>query len=416
MPILTVSDLLTVTTQSDAFALELAICSALGLPTTAWQPLSPEIAILGVNSELVATYSGNINQIAAGGYASSAATIAGSGTAIDAAGFATTWMDLVSVNVYNVTRVPATFATGTMPVANTSAISYPFVVGQLHFQNPFTGATYTNTAPGTIPPATASFAIAVQADAGYPGGSGTFPAGDTPILLTPLSGVSPLVVPVSLIGSDIELNSALLIRCQNKLGSLSPNGPEFAYQFVATSIPTPATASVASFPFNQPGIPTVTAPITRVATLLNILTGNVGVYIANAAGAPSGADVTAVFTAIQQFCVPLSVTTTVAAVGTVALNIQYRVWIQASSGITVAQAMANVNAAVATFCAGVPIGGYSTTAPNILPYDDLIDVIFNANKGTIDLQLLNPPGNLPIGTTSVPVPGVPSLASQVFFV
>jgi hypothetical protein len=415
VPLLTVSDLLSVSTPADALSLELSICAALGLPTTAWQPLSPEMAILGANAQIVATYSVTVSQIAQGGFASSAAVIPGTGTLVDGNGFTTTWMDLVSVNVYNVTRIPPTFALGNVTVANSGAISYPFTTGQLHFQNAITGATYSNTGSGTIAASPSTTTIQIQADAAFPGTLGTTPSGQTLVLLTPLSGVSPQPLAATLTGNNIETNSALLQRCIAKLGSLSPNGASQAYNFVATSIPTVATQAQATFPFNQ--LPyTVTAPITRVATLLNVATGNVGVYIANASGSPPGGDVTTVAAAIQSLATPLSVTSIVAAVGTVALNLLYNVFISTSSGLSVAAAKANIDTAIALFCSTVPIGGQTGSVPNIVPYDELIDVIFNANRGTVDLQLLNPSGNLPIAPTSVPVLGVTQSGSQVFFV
>ena len=421
MPILSVSDLLTVTTQADALALELSICAALGLPTSAWQPLSAEMAILGANSQIVSTFSIEVNQIAQGGFPSSAATIAATGsTNNDGSGFLTTWMDLCLTAYYNVTRIPSAFATGPMSVVNTSATSYPFVVGQLHFQNPITGATYSNLAVGTIA-ASGTTTIQVQADAGFPGGSGTMASG-IPILLTPLSGVTPQPLTVPLVGTNIETNAAALSRGQAKLGSLSPDGAAQAYVFVATSIPTPASRAAAPFPFSSlvtsANIPiTVTAPITRAATQLNPSSGVVGVYIANAAGAPSGPDVAAVFAAIQALSTPLSVTVTVAAVGTVPLNVLYNVFVKQSTGLSAAQVLANIDSALTAFCQATPIGGYTTSAPNIVPYDELIDVIINANPGTLDLQLNNPGGNLPIGPTSVPVLGTTqSTSANVFFV
>jgi hypothetical protein len=422
VPVLSVSDLLAVTTPADALNLELSLCAALGLPTTAWQALSAEMAILSANAAIVSTYSLTINQIAQGGFPTSAATIPATGTLADGAGFLTTWMDLCSVNYYNVLRVPATFANGPVVVSNTSATAYPFVVGQLHFQHPITGATYTNTAAGTVAASPASTTILIQADGGFAGNAGTAAAGTTLILLTPLSGVAAQPLSTSLVGSNIETNAALLLRGQAKLGSLSPNGAAQAYNFVATSVPTAATRAAATFPFNvlvdSLGNPiTVSAPITRVATLLNVVTGTVGVYVANAAGVPSGADVTEIAAALQALCVPLSVTVTVSAVGSVPLNLNFNVYVRQSSGLSATQVLANIDAAVQTFCQTTPIGGFTTSQPNIIPYDDLIDVIMNANPGTIDLQLLNPSGNLPVGTTSVPVSGTrTATTANVFFV
>jgi hypothetical protein len=415
MPLLTLADLVSVTTPASALNLELSIAAALGLTTTAWQPLSPEMTIEGVNAQIVSSYSATVNQIAQGGFASTAAVIPGTDPNFtDVNGFNTSWMDLISINVFNVARRAATFATGSgaggnpLVVNNTSATAYTYQVGQLHFQHPVTGATYTNTGAGTIAGSTTS-PIDIQADAAFAGSKGTAAVGITLIMLTPLPGVSPTVLSQSIIGADAESNSALLVRDQAKLGSLSPNGAAQAYNFVATSIPIPALQATAPVPFNHYS---VTSPITRVATTQT--NGVVGVYVANAAGAPSGPDIAQVLAAIQAICVPLSVTATVSAVGQVALNLVYTVYIPTSSGLTAATVIANINTAIANYCSTVPIGGVTGSAGNIVPYDELIDVIMNANPGTRDLQLTNPSGNVSIPPTSVPVPGSTTGGTVVF--
>jgi hypothetical protein len=403
MPLLTISDLVTVTTFADALALELTIATELGLPTTAWQPLTPEMAILGVNATIVASYSATVNQIAAGGFSSLAAVIPGTDPAFtDSDGFNTSWSDLISVNVYNVTRIPATFATGSITLQNTGASPYPLTLGQFHIQHPVTGATYSNTTAPTIP-ASGTAVVAFQADAGYPGNSGTLAAGIVPIILTPLSGVTALAPVVSLIGTDAETNAALLIRDQSKLGSLSPNGAAQSYVFVATSIPTPANQATAPVPFNHYS---VTAPITRVAT--TAVNGTVLVYLANSAGAPSAPDIASVNAAIQAICVPLSVTAVVAAAGQVALNLVYTVYFPASRGVASSTIVNNINTSIAAYCATVPIGGVTGALPNIIPYTKLEEIIIDANPGTIEVVLTNPPGDLSISPTSVPVPGAPT--------
>jgi hypothetical protein len=422
MPLLSVSDLLTVTTAPDALNLELSIAAGLGMPTTAWQPISVEMTILAVNAQIVASYSVAINQIAAGGFPTTAATIPATSTNNDGNGFFMGWEDLCLLNYYNIIRNPVTFATGNFTVNNVSAIGYgPFTPGTLHFQHPITGATYSNTGTVSISGSTSGQTIAVQADAGFPGNAGTIAAGVTPILLTALSGVQPQPVSTSLVGNNIETNASALLRGQAKLGSLSPNGASQAYTYVASTVPVPANRATAVFPFNElvdatNTAITVSSPITRVATQLNPITGTVGVYVANAAGAPSGADILELGSAIQALSVPLSVTAFVAAVGTLALDLFFNVYVKTSSGLSSAQVLANIDAAVQVFCQNTPIGGYTTTTANIIPFDLLVETIMNANPGTQDLQLLNPAGDLAISTTAVPVPGTRNPASQVFFV
>ena len=40
-----------------------------------------------------------------------------------------------------------------------------------------------------------------------------------------------------MVGSNAETNAALLTRCQNKLGAISPNGASQAYVYVVDSLP-----------------------------------------------------------------------------------------------------------------------------------------------------------------------------------
>jgi len=403
MALLTISDLVTITTFDDVLTLQLTIASELGLATTAWQPLSPEITLLGVNATLVATYSVTVNQIAQGGFASLAATIPGTNPLFtDSAGFETRWMDLNSQDDYNVTRIPATFAAGNITLQNSSASPQTITIGAFHVQHPVTGATYSNTTSPTIAGSTTTV-VAFQADAQFAGSKGTLAAGIVPIILTPLPGVTALAPIVSLIGTDAETNAALLLRDQSKLGSLSPNGAAQAYNFVATSIPTAANQATAPVPFNHY---VVTAPITRVATTETA--GTVNVYLANSAGSPSAPDIAQVNAAIQAICVPLSVTATVQAVSTVALNLVFTVYVPASLGLSQTAVLANINTAIASYCSTVPIGGVTGALPNIVPYDELVTVIMSANPGTNDLVLTNPSGDLSIGPTTVPVPGTPT--------
>jgi hypothetical protein len=132
--------------------------------------------------------------------------------------------------------------------------------------------------------------VVVQADAAYAGGLGTVGAGVTLTMLTPLAGVTVQALTASLVGTNAETNSALLTRCQNKLGSISPNGAPGAYVYVSESVPVfgstlstgPFTAPTALNPYG------VVSAITRASSILTVGSGIVNLYVANAAGAPFG--------------------------------------------------------------------------------------------------------------------------------
>ena len=289
----TLADLVTPTTQAGALSLELTIAQQLGLPITSWQPLDPSRTILQINSNIVAQYSQTIAYLAQGGYASYAAQM------VDVnSNPVTTWMDLRGVDQYNVSRQPATLATGPVPVANTVATSYPYSpTSPLRFQNPASGATYTSSGSGTVspaasPPTPVTTDITVQADAAYAGSIGTSAQGVVLTLLTPLAGVSVSALTSSLTGSNAETNAHYLARCQAKLGSLSPNGAPGAYVYTAESIPVFGTALSDGTLFTQPTSTQpfgVTAPISRATTQLVTGTGIVDVIAGNASGPLEGA-------------------------------------------------------------------------------------------------------------------------------
>jgi hypothetical protein len=329
--IITLAELVTTSTVDDVLALELSVATQLNLPVTSWQPLDPSRTILQVNANLVSQESAVVAGIAQGGFASYAAIMpAGITDSNDGAGYMTAWMDLVSTQVYNTSRVEPSAASGGIPVQNITATGQTYAAGQLHFQHPTSGATYTNTSAGTIapaasPPTPVQSTILVTADPAFVGPIGTLSTGQTAILLTPFPGVTPVAQPVGggLVGSPIETNAHLLARCEAKLGALSPNGAASAYQYIAESLPvfgsflqppsdiadyaastsvpiaTAATALLAALGFNSAGsqqytAPTsanpwgVTAPATRVSDVLNIGSGVVDVYAANAAGGLTG--------------------------------------------------------------------------------------------------------------------------------
>ena len=98
---LALSDLLSPLTADEVMADELAIATTLGLTVTAWQPVSVARAIYQTNAQAIANLTNQmVVNIAAGGFATTAAALP-----------TFTWMDLVSEQVYNVTRIPATQAT-----------------------------------------------------------------------------------------------------------------------------------------------------------------------------------------------------------------------------------------------------------------------------------------------------------------
>lgn len=281
------SVLVTPTDQPSALALELSIAQQLTLPVTAWQPVGVFRTLFAIQSYIIATYSITVASLAQGGYASYAAQMVdGNGNPI------TSWMDLIGVENYNVARIPASSASGPVKLDNSSATSYPFSPDSpLHFQYPVTGATFTSTGTGALLASTSNQSVDVQADAAWIGLAGTVPSGAILALLTQLAGVTVQPQAVTLAGFDAETNPHYLGRCQAKLGSLSPNGPALAYQYVVESIPQFGSILPDGSTFSKPTSSQpwgVNTPINRAQPILNYGSGIVDVYAANVNGSVEG--------------------------------------------------------------------------------------------------------------------------------
>ena len=363
--------LIVASTPQEILALELQIATSLGLPTTAWQPVQTVPALLNINATIASDYSSTVAFLAQGGYASLAALMVdGNGNPI------TTWMDLRGQDQYGLVRIPASFASGTVPVFNSTGTTYPYAPNNpLHFQNPISGATYTSSGTGNIAPG--GNAPSVNADvAGSPSTTG---AGITLVMTTPLNGVTVSPLTTSLVGTDAESNNAYLIRCQGLLANISPNGAAQAYSYLVGSIAQGTPSSV--YPY------AVSAALTRVGVSTSPGTGYVIVTCANAAGAPPAGDVTVANAVIQSQCVPLGVLALVQGATNSTVNVAYTVFVKTSSGLTSAQITTNIADALANLFATFPIGGYNSGLPggaNYVPLALVSDAIMNSNAGTID--------------------------------
>lgn len=400
----TLADLTTAPTPEEALTQSLQICQQLGLPTTAWQAVQMIPDLLFTNATLAADAGAQVVLIAQGAYASTAALM------VDTFGNSiTTWMDLRLSDQYNLTRQPATYASGNVPYSSTT--SYPSAWtpnNPLHFQNATTGATYSTTGSGSISVGTGN--IPVQAD--LAGAGATSGEDVTLTMLTPLAGVTILPLASSIVGSNIESNAAALLRGQNKLATLAPilsgqpqpvpGGATGAYAYLATSIPQASAASAVP-PY------AVTSPITRVQPIITSGTGQIVVYIANASGPPNALDVAAVDAALNALVTPDCVSVDAAAATGIAVNVIGQIWVKASAGLTTTQIQTNIEDALANYFSSVPIGGYNTSASNIVPLAEIQEVVFSANSGTVDLSITSPNANVQLIPSAVPESGTVSV-------
>jgi hypothetical protein len=147
----------------------LSIATTVQLPTTSWQSGAPERTILAIEAVCFAQSDNDISIMAQGGFLDSAASGTVTFTTIDGTSLtvpvtpdpsnaaqnpsgALGWLDLLTQNVYDVTRLSATYASGPLAIANIGVGSVgPYSAGTYHVGNAATSATYNNPSSLTIP-------------------------------------------------------------------------------------------------------------------------------------------------------------------------------------------------------------------------------------------------------------------------
>jgi phage-related baseplate assembly protein len=203
----------------------------------------------------------------------------------------------------------------------------------------------------------------------------------------------------SLVGQDEETNAHYLQRCQAKLGTLSPNGPESAYLFIAESILDPTQ------PFYNAGL-------SQSITKVTVLSGPalVQVYVANADGAPSGGDVAIVNSVLQAWADPSGTTLLVAGATNVVIPVTATVYVPAAKGYSSGQVQTDISDDIATYFESVPIGGLTDASAGVLPLSAIIGVIWGAVPGLTAVTMGSPSADTPIGPTQVALLGTVTIS------
>lgn len=308
------------------------------------------------------------------------------------------WLTVVAKEVYDVDRDNGSFAAGDVTLTNTGGGVFAPGIGDVIFLNTTTGKTYRNTAAFTL----GAFEVdkVVPVEAIEIGAASTASPSDIDALETVLLGVT-VDNPLAIVGRDPETDADLRIRCLAKTGTLSPNGPEDAYRFLALSAETDAGAS---------------AGVTRVTSTADGA-GNVTVYVATATGAVTGSigDTTtplgAVDEAIQTQAVPLGITATVLSAVSLAVPITYEVWVRSTVGLTVADLTDAINLALTNFLSVQPIGGSrKVPGPGFVFADALEGVIVEAigTDNLIDVAVTVPAADAVVAANEAPVAGTPT--------
>jgi len=205
--------------------------------------------------------------------------------------------------------------------------------------------------------------------------------GEIDTMVTTLLGVT-VSNTTAAVGTDDESNESIVEGARDKLGSLSPNGPADAYDYVAKE------SSL-----------TLTTNVTRSRTIADSATGDVTVYLAGPSGAVAGADVTLVETAITTYAAPLTITPTVTSAANLAVPITYELWIYESVGLDQDAVETAVEAALDTMFESRPIGGDVVSGTGKL-YHSLIESTIRA---TYPDDIFNVAVTVPAGDTTLTI-------------
>ena len=394
MPTPSLSDLLVAPTAAQVRASILSTLQGLGFPVTDWETDGVAQQIVAAIAEVQATGIAAQHEIVAGGYLDLAA-----GLRLSDGSEAQGWLDLLAHYLYAVDRVPASVATGTLTVANSTAVPVVLAAGDVVGTN-VDGYLYRNTAGGVVP-ALGSLPLAFAAD--QPGATGTAPAGTITISSGP-AGIS-LTNPTALVGAASESNASLAARCRAKLASLSPAGAAAAYSYFA---------SLAADGAGGLGV-------TRVGVAPAAGTGTVDVYGATATGPITGtASPPSVVTGtgtyelwkyLEANCVPDATSLVVHPATVAPIVVTVTVYVR-SGGLTSAQVLV----ALADYLSTVPVGGTLLTSvgPRVVAKSGLLAAIQGlAGAQIAAVEMVAPPADVVVSATDVPVLDGTSAATVV---
>lgn len=386
---ITLTDLITPMAQAEASASLYDVLATLGVPTASWKPGGVLRTIIAVVAVVLAAVTTAVSLLARAAFRS---TAFGS------------WLTLLAREVYGCERIGATYATTTVTFTNAGGGIYTYAAGALIVASSKSKKQYRNDVACTIAALTTTDVEMTAVEAGT---GSIAQATEIDTIVSTMVGVTCSNASAAL-ASDEETDTQLRARCDARLDSLSPNGPAGAYLYVAmTAVSSLTGASLG---------------VTRVTTSVDSATSTVSVYVATASGAVTGTVGSAgtalddVNNAIQTQCVPLGVTANVYSAIEHELDPEYTIWVSSSAGYTTDKDVTNlVDAALAAYCATIPIGGQAAENTNGYVYLDAIsEKIRAAVPGVIKVKMGYPSGDVLLDIDEVAIPGDITCLGVVF--
>jgi uncharacterized phage protein gp47/JayE len=324
-----INELLAEVTADEILAKFLDALEALGVPAKSWRAGGVYRTILRVVAITYASFVAIMRLFIGAGFLETATG---------------TFLTAMALSVYGVTRIPATFATGTVTLVNAGGGVFLLGIGELVVKSSTTGKSFTNTASISLG---AGDTVGVDIQALEIGSASSAPATTIDTLVTSLPSVT-CSNAAAVIGSDEELDADLRARCLARLGVLGGKGPRSAYEYAIRS-----ATRIDGSPVD----------INRFSLTPSTTTGVITIYVASPSGAPVAADVTAVADSIEALARPDTVTATTLAASPVALTDSLTVWARksAAAGLDAAGLQALVEAALEAMIRDYPIGGLAKT-------------------------------------------------------
>lgn len=356
-----------------------AALEAKGLSVTTWKPGAPTRTIIAAVSIVLSA----LSQLQA--------LTAKSGFLALAEG---DWLTLVARHVYGVERDLGSFATGFVEVTNSSGFVYGLDPGDLVVTNSTSKQSYRNTEAVTITAGAVDLSIAVQAI--ELGSDATSIEGEIDTLTTSLQGVT-VTNANALVGSDPETDATLRLRCSEKTGVASPNGPRDAYAYVARSTVNEDGASIG---------------VTRVKVIPDGF-GTVDVYLATGSGGVTGTvgdtstDLGAIDEAIQTRVVPEGVTANVQSATPLSVAVTYELWVSDTTSLTDEQITELVEERLLAYVSGVQIGGFVISPATGKVYVSALESVIGGALGdeTIKVVVTAPAADVDVDIDEAPVLG-----------
>lgn len=359
------------------FSQSLGIAADIGLPETAWQPISIGREIIYINSQIASNFSVVMQEgVAAGGFLTYATG---------------KWLTLCAYETFDTTRIDSSSATGIIKLVNSSPVPYTFSAGDVRVLNETAQKTYTCTSGGTVPANGHLDTTEFVAD--EPGTASNLTSSDALSLITQAPGVTPAWLE-DLIGQNEEGDPALRVRSREANAKASPNGPADAYDYFAKTTTRPNGSAVG---------------VTRTNQVEG--NGTVTVYAADADGALTSQDRDYVFDNINSNVVPTGFAVIVPQPSCVEKDVPVTLVLTPNPDSSEPHATTeqNINLAIRAYYASIPIGGDKAQSFQGVYLSTLIQIVRNA-AGSAVLNAVMPVPDVNVALLSAEIPILSSLA------